>query len=165
MENHDKEPLTSNYPQHPVLKWLSYRGTPPSPTVCRIHRKLTIKGVERGVGPKPSGARRESHDSLTGCRLASPSAPRAARFARTRRVATRSLGRRLVSPSSRHALPGFAGSEGVPGVGPARPALLLLLLFRALSRARAGRGLSTTSSLLRLLLLLRAATLCRVSTI
>ena len=32
MENHDKEPLASNYPQHPVLKWLSYRGTPPPPT-------------------------------------------------------------------------------------------------------------------------------------
>ena len=145
---------------------MEYRDKePPPPTVCKIHRRFTIKGVERGVGPKPSGARRESHDSLTGCRLASPSAPRAARFARTRRVATRSLGRRLVSPSSRHALPGFAGSEGVPGVGPARPALLLLLLFRALSRARAGRGSSTTSSLLRLLLLLRAATLCRVSTI
>ena len=125
---------------------MEYRDKePPPPTVCKIHRRFTIKGVERGVGPKPSGARRESRDSLTGCRLASPSAPRAARFARTRRVATRSLGRRLASPSSRHALPGFAGSEGVPGVGPARPALLLLLLFRALSRARAGRSSLSTS--------------------
>ena len=36
MENHGKEPLTSNYPHHPVLKWLSYRGTPPPPTTSFV---------------------------------------------------------------------------------------------------------------------------------
>ena len=56
IEGHDKEPLTPNYPQPPVLKWLSYRGTPPPPIVCKIHRMSTFKGVGKGVGLRPDGA-------------------------------------------------------------------------------------------------------------